>query len=122
MHEMSAALSIAEIISESVSGKELGNILSVTIDVGLLSNISAESLTFCFDSIKADKPYRSAVLLINKLPVKISCNECGGISTENDYVFRCSICSSDNISVIGGDEFTLNKITIEPQEKTSWVL
>jgi hydrogenase nickel incorporation protein HypA/HybF len=113
MHEMSIALNIAEIIKETVSESDQNKISSVKIDMGILSNISSESLLFCFNSLKENELFSSASLEINKLPISIRCKHCEALSVENDFIFSCRICSSNDIEVTGGDELSLNSIIID---------
>jgi hydrogenase nickel incorporation protein HypA/HybF len=113
---MSVALNIADIIKESVPERDLPRILTVRIDIGLLSNISDESLLSCFNSVKENTLYHTAELVIKKLPLSIKCNSCGKISEKEELFFRCSYCSSDKIEVIGGNELNFSEIIIGPPE------
>jgi hydrogenase nickel incorporation protein HypA/HybF len=113
MHELSVALNIAGIIKENVPETDLNRISLIRIDIGILSNISPDSLLFCFNSMKENEGFSSAALEINNLPLNIKCRNCETVSEENDFIFICKLCGSNDIEVIGGDELSLNSIIID---------
>jgi hydrogenase nickel incorporation protein HypA/HybF len=112
MHELTVAQNIIELVKESVPEKDYSRIKEISINAGLLSNISTESLLFCFNSIKEKTGFPSAELLVEQIPVSIRCHECSRITTGFDYIFNCN-CGSGNIEVLSGHELNLSRIILE---------
>jgi hydrogenase nickel incorporation protein HypA/HybF len=113
MHELTIAQNIIELISETVPEEEQSRIKIVNINAGLLSNISPDSLLFCFNSIKEKTRFNSAELSIDTIPISIECRDCGEKTTENDFIFKCKSCASGNIEVLSGYELNISGVILE---------
>ena len=56
MHEMSIAQSLIEIIEEEMKKHDAKYLRSVRLNIGQLSAVVPESLSFCFEVITSDTP------------------------------------------------------------------
>ena len=70
MHEMSIAESIIDIVRDSTSSQPDVKLLSVTVEIGELTAVIPESLSFCFDALIEDTPYKGAELKIITIPLQ----------------------------------------------------
>jgi hydrogenase nickel incorporation protein HypA/HybF len=55
----------------------------------------------------------NAVLEIEKIPIKVKCSGCGGVSSVNIRKFRCPVCSGQNLKILQGKEFYIESIGVE---------
>jgi hydrogenase nickel incorporation protein HypA/HybF len=121
MHELSIAQEILGIIYQYVPNPKDNYVKSVRVEVGKMSNILTDSLTFCFDAITQNTPLMSTKLEIVELPVTITCNNCKKTSEIEPPVFACPECGSNQIKIISGTEMRVDEIEIndEPSPDSS---
>ena len=112
MHELSIAQEILGIVHQYVPDPKENYIKAVRVKIGKMSNILADSLTFCFDAIIQETPIKGARLEIIELPVSIKCSGCNSISEIEPPVFACPECGSNQIKIIGGTELQVDEIEI----------
>ena len=68
MHELGVAQSILDLVREHVPDGQAGAVRAVTVRVGDLAGVVAESLDFCFGAIVMGTPYNGAFLKIEHTP------------------------------------------------------
>ena len=119
MHELSIAQEILSIVNHYVPDPKPDSVKSVTVRIGKMSNILADSLTFCFEAITSDSMIKGAKLLIIEEPVKIRCINCEMESEIEPPVFACPACGNNMIKIISGTELSLDEIELfdEIEEK-----
>lgn len=113
MHELSIAQEIISIAEQYISAEKNEKIKSIKVNIGKLQNVLSDSLEFCFNAAVQNTKMENTILIINNLPIKISCNNCGVISEQNEMTFICPNCKSNSIKIIGGDELNIKEIEIE---------
>jgi hydrogenase nickel incorporation protein HypA/HybF len=112
MHELSVAQEILRIVHQYIPDSKPSTVKSVKVSVGKLSNILADSLTFCFEAITGDTPLNGSKLEIIELPVKIQCSNCNKVSEIDDPVFACPHCGDNKINIISGTELKVDEIEL----------
>ena len=115
MHELSIAQEILGIVHQYVPEPTENYVKSVKVEVGKMSNILIDSLTFCFEAIIHDTPLMGAKLDIVEIPVSIICNNCKKTSEIEPPVFACPECGSNQIKIIGGTELRVDEIEINDE-------
>jgi hydrogenase nickel incorporation protein HypA/HybF len=113
MHELSVAENILEIVRETLDANGGGTVRSVKICVGELAGIVPESLKFAFDAIKAGTFLEGAKLEIEKKPIVVHCENCGGESSIERFLFKCPQCASENLEIISGNELQVMEIEVD---------
>ena len=96
MHEMSIAESIVSIADEEVKKHQLQKLLLVRVHYGALSNVVAESLSFCFEAMTMNTPHAGARLELEELPIVLRCG-CGAQFTpdQRDLFAPCPQCGEN---------------------------
>lgn len=113
MHELSLAASLIE-QCEEVAKKSNGKLVrSITVGVGELSGVEPEALEFCFAIVAEGSIAEKANLIIQRLPVKLSCRNCGLNSEVNVPIMLCGGCGGSDVEVISGMDFLLLEVEIE---------
>ena len=97
MHEMSIAESIVSIAAEELKKHRLEKLVLVRVRYGALSNVVAESLSFCFDAMTMNTPLAGARLELEELPVILRCGQCGVSFTPKgrDLFAPCPTCGQN---------------------------
>lgn len=111
MHELAIAEHMFEIISKNIDGKK--DLERVSITLGPLSGISAESLSFCFDEVAFTKGFGKPLLLINKTLANIRCRNCNIEYKTDDFYNICPNCSSVDKEILSGNEFTIDSVEVK---------
>ncbi|HTR80510.1 MAG TPA: hydrogenase maturation nickel metallochaperone HypA [Bacteroidota bacterium] len=104
MHELSIAQNILEIVAERLTADQREHVKSIKLRVGEQAGVVAESLQFGFHALTESTPLQASVLEIERVPFVVQCQKCGGQSTNDAGIFFCSLCNSDNVRMISGDE------------------
>ena len=91
MHEMSIAQNIIEIVQQHLPSEEV-EVKSVKMKIGELAGIVIDSLEFCYSAMTKETKLEHAVLEIENIPIKISCNLCDTFSQLEFGMFICSHC------------------------------
>ena len=76
MHELSIAQSVVDIVRQHLPAGAPVKVRSVTMHLGEVSGIVADSLDFCFTAIIAGTPLEGATLVMQMIPLKGRCRSC----------------------------------------------
>ena len=113
MHEMSIAQSLIEIISEEMSKNNANTLRSVRLNIGQMSAIVPEALSFCFEVMVSGTPMEGARLDMDIIPLKGYCETCEKEFEIVDYNFTCPFCEGTKIETISGQDLTIVEIEVD---------
>lgn len=114
MHELSIAMSIADIALEEAIKRHATEVIDIDIEVGLWAGIDCEALLF---SLNAAIQYsellkRCNINIVRKEPL-MHCNAClKSFRPKTQYTTNCSICNSEHIKLIQGRELSVVSLNI----------
>lgn len=97
---------------EKAGAENAVKIVSVTIVVGNMAGIVADSLLYCFDTIKQGTIAEEAVLIIEEVKATADCPDCNKRIEVGHFDFACPDCGSVIIPE-GGQELYVKDIEIE---------
>ncbi len=115
MHEMSIAMSIVDAVVANAEKEGGVRISGVELLVGKLAGIEAESLKFCFSAATKGTIAEGAALVIGEPEGTGECGECGMRFPVTFYYAECPKCRSLRITIVSGEEFLIQTITIEEE-------
>jgi hydrogenase nickel incorporation protein HypA/HybF len=113
MHELAVTENILEIATRHGLQALAKRVTDIYIDIGILSSIVDDSIQFYWDIISQDTICVGAILHFQRLPAKIKCLSCGSIFELIHELAPCSSCGSSQITIISGEEFSLQSIDVE---------
>ena len=114
MHEMTLVSSIIDIVNSYKSQYKFKTVNSLMLSFGELSCVNEDSLTFSFNVLSENTVLENCQLIFEKIPAKITCNNCNRESVTRDDFSKCPACGSDNIYLSGGmEELKLVEIDVE---------
>lgn len=113
MHELSIAQNIAQHVIEVALSNQVSKVKSILIELGPLSGVVEKSLVFCFPEAVKDTILENTVLNIEKVPLKIRCNDCGKPASLKDINLQCITCKSSNVEILAGRELNIKSIEVE---------
>jgi hydrogenase nickel incorporation protein HypA/HybF len=108
MHE----LAIAESIIQAVQTKTRDQaVRAVRLQVGQLSGVMTDALTFSFELAAHGTPLEGAQLLIEEPGGRLHCRSCSQDVDRNDLVLLCE-CGSADVEVTAGRELALLSVEV----------
>jgi len=117
MHEMSIALSIVEAVDAQARQEGARAISAIELRIGKLAGIEPDSLRFCFSAAAKGTLADSALLVIEEPEGVGECGECGIKFPVDFYYAECPACRSLRITIVSGEEFLIQSMTIEEEGK-----
>jgi hydrogenase nickel incorporation protein HypA/HybF len=113
MHELSLAEAMLDIIKEQAKQEGFSRVTKVVLEIGALSHVEADAMTFCFDAVVEDSVAKHAILEIQRTPAKAQCPECQHIDTIQNLYDACHQCGSFGLKVLEGDQLRILKLEVE---------
>jgi len=110
MHELGITRSVVSIVGEHAQGRK---VLRVTLEVGRLSGLLAESIRFCFDVCAQGTPVQGATLQIVDVEGRGHCSACGAEPELAAPLARCPVCHEPTLRVVAGTELKIKEMETE---------
>lgn len=108
MHELAITESIVAAIVERVEGSRVDK---VTLVIGELSGVEADSVRFCFEVCTKDTLLEGATLEILDVPGRAWCGGCQAEIALHEPIPLCE-CGSTDIEILGGQELTIKQVEV----------
>jgi len=113
MHEMSLAEGIVRILEEQAMVQDFTRVQLVRLEIGELSQVDQEALSFSFSACILDTIAEGTRLEIVTVPGTAWCMKCGGPVTIHSREEACPDCGSYQLQVTGGDEMRVLELEVE---------
>ncbi len=109
MHELPVTESILEIVLRHAKQNQVKRIVSITLEVGELSDLDNQWLQHYFDYLSKDTTADGALLKIQRTPTVLECSKCGNqfeIEKSQLGLSDCPQCgASEGFSLISGRQY-----------------
>jgi len=115
VHEFAIAHAILETAVECARQRGAKRILQVTCRVGRMRQVVPDMLQLAFEAQAQGTLAAGAVLVLETVPLRFSCQECGR-SFETDEWRECPQCGSPRLTLCGGDELVVRSLEIDVDE------
>jgi len=89
------------------------SVVSIVIGMGPLSGVEAQLLQHAYPVASAGTVAEGAQLVIEDLPVRVSCTQCGEESDALPNKLVCKHCGDWRTTLISGDELLLMRVELE---------
>lgn len=109
MHELSITESVIAAVNERVGDRKVE---TVTLVIGQLSGVVADSVRFCFELCAQGTPLEGAALDIIEIPGRAHCRTCEADLELHDLIALCE-CGSADLEILGGQELTIKQVKME---------
>lgn len=113
MHELSIAEQIVSQSLASIQSYEVHRVLSIEINVGILSGVVPECLDFVFPEACRGTLLEGTQLVIHGIPLTLKCSSCGKISQQEQIQICCSHCLSSRVEIIDGKDIIIAKMEFD---------
>ncbi len=115
MHELSVTKNILEIVLKNAAPNNVSRIVTINLKIGELSDLEGEWIQHYFDYLSKGTVAEGAVIRVERIPVKVACNECSAVFTidiRKVEEIRCMNCGSDNCSLKSGMEYYIENMEV----------
>jgi hydrogenase nickel incorporation protein HypA/HybF len=112
MHELSIAQAIIA-IAEQAMPADGQPVSAVGIEIGELSNIEIEALTFAFSIVRSSTILENAELDIHIVKGEGFCTACQSAFPMATYGTSCPCCGSFSIDIVRGREMRVLNLQVE---------
>jgi hydrogenase nickel incorporation protein HypA/HybF len=117
MHELSIAQNLLQITLKHAEAAQARRVTKLHLVIGQMSNIIDDSIQFCWDVVAKGTIAEGSILHFERTPARFRCTACNAEFELSDS-FTCPHCRSHQVQLIGGDDFRLDSIEIEPKGTT----
>jgi hydrogenase nickel incorporation protein HypA/HybF len=113
VHELAVTESILKIALDYAEKEMAKSVTDIYLRIGQLSSIIDDSVTFYWQFVSKDTICQNATLHFDRIQARFLCKECKTeYSIENEFS-PCPQCQSLNVTLIQGDDFQMESISIE---------
>jgi hydrogenase nickel incorporation protein HypA/HybF len=112
MHEMALAESMLEIVETTARDNGAQRVKGVWLEIGALSHVVPEALSFCFEAVTRGSLADGAALTILHTPGAAWCMPCGETVPLAQLGDPCPRCGSFQLTVSAGDAMRVKEIEI----------
>jgi hydrogenase nickel incorporation protein HypA/HybF len=116
MHEASLARELLRLIEQAAQAHSARKVGAARVELGALSCVSADALTFAFEALRRGTLAESCHLLIERSPLRIACPACGAEGATDAQAPACPECGQIPLEVLSGREMRLVSIDVEDDE------
>jgi hydrogenase nickel incorporation protein HypA/HybF len=108
VHELAITESMVAAVAEQVGDT---SVRRVTLRIGRLSGVVADSVRFCFDLCAQGTPLEGATLEIVDVPGRTRCRTCGSEHELPDLIPLCP-CGSADVDVVSGQDLVIERVEV----------
>ena len=108
MHELAITQSVVAAVSDRLGDVRVD---VITLEVGQLSGVVADSIRFCFDLCVEGTSMQGATLDIIDIPGQAHCETCGSTFELTDRIPLCA-CGSASLTILDGEQLRIKTVTV----------
>jgi hydrogenase nickel incorporation protein HypA/HybF len=112
VHELSICQALLEQVEAVARQEGALQVVQVRVGIGPLSGVEPQLLQQAFQLARAGSIAATASLLIDRLPVRVSCRECGQETEAEVANLVCGNCGDWHTRLISGDEMLLTQVEL----------
>ncbi|UCB54764.1 MAG: hydrogenase maturation nickel metallochaperone HypA [Thiotrichales bacterium] len=113
MHELAICQALMNQVEGIAAERNARSVISIVVGMGPLSGVEAQLLKHAYPVASAGTVAEGAELVIENLPVRIKCSQCGEESEVRPNKLVCKTCGDWRTTVISGDELLLMSVELE---------
>jgi hydrogenase nickel incorporation protein HypA/HybF len=113
MHELSVCQALLRQVDRIAQREQASAVRRVSVRVGVLSGVEPALLAQAFRQARTGSPLaQRAQLLIETVPVRVRCAQCGAESGATAARLRCPACHSTDTCLVAGHELLLAAVDV----------
>jgi len=117
MHELAICQSLMDQVENIVLERNARRVISIVVAMGPLSGVEAQLLKNAYPIASAGTVAENAELVIETLPIRVKCTQCGSESDALPNKLICKQCGDWRTTLVSGDELMLMSVELEKQKE-----
>jgi len=113
MHELAICQALMNQVENIAAERNARSVVSIVVGMGPLSGVEAQLLKHAYPVASAGTVAEGAELVIENLPVRVKCTQCGNESDVLPNKLVCKACGDWRTTLISGDELMLMRVELE---------
>lgn len=113
MHEFGIAQGLLDAVIEKAREVNASRVSSIKLEIGVLSGIEIDALTFAFAAVSEGTAAEQAELKIEKIPVRCYCSTCELLFECTPAAYTCPTCGEVSPDMRTGRELKLISMEID---------
>jgi len=113
MHELAICQSLVDRVEDIALERNAESVALIVIAVGPLSGVEASLLKNAYPMASVGTVAENAELVIQNLPIRVRCTQCGSESEAKPNKLTCKQCDDWRTEMISGDEMMLMSVELE---------
>lgn len=113
MHELAICQALMDQVEDIARRRDAEQVASIVVGMGALSGVEAELLKHAYAIASAGTVAEQAELIIEEMPVRVRCKQCGSESETQVNKLVCQKCGDWRTTVVSGDELLLMSVELE---------
>ena len=109
---MSLAEGVLQLIEDAAREQQFEKVTAVWLELGQLSGVEVEAMSFCFDVVTRDSIADGARLEIIALPGTGWCMKCAMTVPMAEVFGECPQCGGHQLQVTGGTEMRVKELEV----------
>ena len=119
MHELAICQSLMSQVKSIALERNAQCVTAIVVGMGPLSGVEAQLLKNAYPIASAGTVAEDAELIIENLPVRVKCNQCGSESDALPNKLVCKKCGDWRTTLISGDELMLMRVELEKSKEST---
>lgn len=112
MHELSICQGMLQQLEQIVQDNNAIGVHQVRVQIGPLAGVESELLAQAFPIAVAGTVAQGAELIMESLPIRVRCQQCGTESEAKVNRLICAACGDWHTTLISGDEMLLASVEL----------
>lgn len=112
MHELALAERVVKSVLDFKAEKSIPAVAAVNIKIGVLQQVSSESLLFSLEALSKGTELEGARFNLERVKVAVRCDSCGAESVLEKYLLRCPSCGRSDVRVTAGKSVFIDSIEV----------
>ncbi|MBI1424182.1 MAG: hydrogenase maturation nickel metallochaperone HypA [Gammaproteobacteria bacterium] len=119
MHELSVCQGMLSQVEAIALQHQAKRVAAIILQIGPLSGIEPALLQQAFTLARAGSIAEQATLVIESLPVRVLCRQCGQESEVTPNRLLCKHCGDYHTQLVSGDEMLLASVELDVDEASA---
>jgi hydrogenase nickel incorporation protein HypA/HybF len=113
MHELSVCNALLEQVRATALANRATQVGQITVRLGALCGVEADLLEHAFTIARAGPMTADATLVIESIPIRIRCRDCGHENPAPPNHLLCAACNSYRVDLVSGEEMLLARVELK---------
>jgi hydrogenase nickel incorporation protein HypA/HybF len=117
MHELAICQSLIDQVEAIALERKAQSVTAIVLGMGPLSGVEVQLLKNAYPVASAGTIAEDAELVIEHLPIKVKCTQCGSESDALPNKLICKQCGDWRTTLLSGDEMMLMSVELEKRKE-----